>query len=62
MQTLNTGEVVASPALLDCRATSLFIDGDFMKAKNLKMRKLSQPINVFNIDSTLNKAGKVSEV
>jgi hypothetical protein len=35
MQILNTGKVVASPALLDCRATGLFIDGNFMKTKNL---------------------------
>jgi hypothetical protein len=62
MQTLNMGEVVASPVLLDCGATGLFVDGDFMKAKNLTTRKLSQPINTFNVDSTPNKARKVSEV
>jgi hypothetical protein len=62
MQTLNTGEVVASLALLDCGATSLFINGNFLKVKNLMMRKLSQPINVFNVDGTPNEAGKVSEV
>jgi hypothetical protein len=59
MQTLDTGEVVASPALLDCGATGLFVDGEFVKAKNLTTWKLSQPINVFNVDSTPNKAGKV---
>jgi hypothetical protein len=62
MQTLDTGEVVASPALLDCRATGLFIDGNFVKAKNLMMRNLSEPVNVFNIDGILNKAGKILEV
>jgi hypothetical protein len=62
MQTLDMGEVVASLALLDCGATGLFINGNLVKAKNLTMRKLSQPVNVFNLDSTPNKAGKVSEV
>jgi hypothetical protein len=62
MQTLDMGEVVASPALLDCRATGLFINGNFMKMKNLMMRKLSHPMNVYNVDGTPNKAGKVSEV
>jgi hypothetical protein len=62
MQTLDMGEVVASPAVLNCGATGLFINGNFMKAKNLTMRKLSQPVNVFNVDSTPNKAGEVSEV
>jgi hypothetical protein len=62
MQTLDTREVVAFLALLDCGATGPFIDGEFVKVKNLTMRKLSQPINIFNVDSTLNKARKVSEV
>jgi hypothetical protein len=62
MQTLDTREVVASLALLDCGATGLFVNGEFMKAKNLMTRKLSQPINVFNVDGTPNEAGKVSEV
>jgi hypothetical protein len=62
MQTLDTVEVVASPALLDCGATGLFIDGEFVKVKNLTTRKLSQPVNVFNVDGTPNEAEKVSEV
>jgi hypothetical protein len=62
MQTLNTGEVVASPALLDCGATGLFVNSNFVKVKNLTMRKLSQPVNVLNVDGTSNKAGKVLEV
>ena len=62
MQTLDTGEVVASLALLDCRATGLFIDGNFVKMKNLTTRKLSQPVNVYNVDGTPNEAGKVLEV
>jgi hypothetical protein len=62
MQTLNTDEVVASPALLDCGATGLFVNGNIVKMKNLMMRKLSQPVNVYNVDGTPNEAGKVSEV
>jgi hypothetical protein len=62
MQTLDTGEVVASLALLDCRATGLFVDRNFVKMKNLTTRKLSHPMNIYNMDSTPNEAGKVSEV
>jgi hypothetical protein len=62
MQTLDTGEVVALPALLDCRATGLFVDSNFIKVKNLMMRKLSRPVNVYNVDGTPNEAGKVLEV
>jgi hypothetical protein len=62
MQTLDTAEVVALPALLDCRATGLFVDGNFVKTRKLTTRKLSQPVNVYNVDGTPNEAGKVSEV
>jgi hypothetical protein len=30
--------------------------------KNLMTRKLSQPVNVYNVDGTPNEAGKVLEV
>jgi hypothetical protein len=62
MQTLDTGEVVALPALLDCGATGLFIDGNFVKMKNLTMKRLSQPVKIYNVDGTPNKAGKILEV
>jgi hypothetical protein len=62
MQTLDTGKVVASPALLDCGATGLFVDSNFVKMKNLKTKRLSQPVNVYNVDGTLNEVGKVLEV
>jgi hypothetical protein len=62
MQTLDTGEVVASLALLDCRATGLFINSNFVRMKNLKMKRLHQPVNVYNVDGTPNEAGKVSKV
>jgi hypothetical protein len=62
MQTLDTAKVVALPALLDCGATGLFIDGNFIKTRNLTTRKLSQPVNIYNVDGTPNKAGKVLEV
>jgi hypothetical protein len=62
MQTLNTAKVVASPALLDCGATGLFVNGNFIKTRNLTTRKFSQPVNVYNVDGTPNEAGKVLEV
>ena len=49
-------------ALVDCRATSLFIDREYVKSNQLPMKKLSWVIPVFNIDGTPNEAGCISEV
>jgi hypothetical protein len=35
LQTTDTGEVLATNALLGCRATSLFIDTEYVKQKRL---------------------------
>ena len=48
-------------ALLDSGATGLFIDAEFVKAKNLTTQKLPRAIQVFNIDGTLNEHGAVKE-
>jgi predicted aspartyl protease len=49
-------------ALVDCGATGLFIDREYVKSNRLPTRKLSQPIPVFNVDGTANEAGSISEV
>jgi predicted aspartyl protease len=49
-------------ALVDCGATGLFIDREYVKSNRLPTRKLSQPIPVFNVDSTANEAGSILEV
>jgi hypothetical protein len=46
LQTTDTGEVLATNALLDCGATGLFID--------------TEP--VYNVDGTLNEAGAISGI
>jgi predicted aspartyl protease len=49
-------------ALVDCGATGLFIDREYVKSNRLPTRKLSRPIPVFNVDGTANEAGSISEV
>ncbi len=49
-------------ALVDCGATGLFIDQEYMKSNRLPTRKLSQPIPVFNVDGTAKEASSISEV
>ena len=52
---------MAVDALLDSGATGMFIDQEFVKAKNLTTRQLPQPIPLYNIDGTLNDAGSIHE-
>jgi len=49
-------------ALLDCGATGSLIDRDFVCSKGMNTRTLSHNIPIFNVDSSPNKAGQISEV
>ena len=49
-------------SLVDCRATGKFIDWHYAKSNCLNLVKLSQPIPMYNIDGTLNKASSITEV
>jgi hypothetical protein len=60
--TMDTQQLVSFMALLVCGATGLFIDQGFVDWNRITMRTLSRPIPVYNIDSTLNKAGSICEV
>jgi hypothetical protein len=62
LQTTDTGEVLATNALLDCGATGLFIDTEYVKWKRLTVRNLARPIPVYNVDGTLNEAGAISGI
>ena len=54
--------VLSTKGLLDCSVTDLFVNSNFVQRNNLMMKKLSQPIPVYNVDRMLNKAGSISEV
>jgi hypothetical protein len=60
--TTDTQQLISFMALLDCRATGLFIDRGFVDQNRITTRTLSCPILVYNIDGTLNKAGSIREV
>ena len=62
IQTTDTGDVHAIPALLDSGATGLFIDPDFVRSKHLTTRPLSRAIPVYNVDGSPNEAGAIREV
>jgi len=60
--TTDTSELHSVKALLDSGATGSSIDRDFVCSKEMNTRTLSRNILVFNIDSSPNKAGQISEV
>jgi len=60
--TTDMSELHSVKALLDCRATGSLIDRDFVHSKGMNTRTLSHNIPIFNVDSSPNKAGQISEV
>jgi len=60
--TSDTSKLHSIKVLLDCGATKSFIDRDFVCSKGINTRTLSRNIPVFNVDSSPNKAGQISEV
>ena len=59
---MDTTEIFSTPALVDCSATSQFIYCSYVEKNRLTTRKLVCPIPVFNVNSTLNKVGSITEV
>jgi len=60
--TTDTSKLHSVKALLDSGATRSFIDRDFVRSKGMNTRTLSRNIPVFNVDSSPNEAGQISEV
>ncbi len=62
LKTTDMMEEASSEAMIDTGATSDFIDQDFIRNAKLPTRKLSQPMPVYNVNGTPNKAGSIHEV
>jgi len=62
IRTIDTSELYSIEALLDCRATRSLIDRDFVCSKGMNTQTLSYNILVFNVDSSPNETGQISEV
>jgi len=59
---MDMSELYSVEALLDSGATRSLINRDFVHSKGMNTRTLSHNILVFNIDSSPNEAGQISEV
>jgi len=62
ISTTDTSKVHSVKVLLDSGAMGNFIDKDFVHTKGISTQSISHPILVFNVDSSPNKAGQISEV
>ena len=60
--TMHTSELHSVKALLDCRATRSLIDRDFVRLKEMNTQTLSHNIPVFNVNSSPNETGQISEI
>ena len=59
---MDTAEKKSVSALVDCGATGEFIDRHYAKSSHFNLLKLTKPILVYNVNSTLNEAGSITEV
>ena len=59
LERLDTQKGVTVEALLDSGATGLVISSEFAKKQGFKLKKLERPINVRNVDRSLNKEGPI---
>ena len=57
LEKLESHKGVAVKALLDSRATGLFMDTTFAKEKGFKIERLKNPLLVRNMDRTINVRG-----
>lgn len=53
---------LALDGLVDCGATGDFIDSDYVADRGIPVRRLNQPIPVYNVDGSPNEAGSIREV
>src|SRR5271154_5103998 len=61
LKTLDTHNSINIDSLLDCGASGLFIDKQFVELNDITTRKLPRPIPIYNVDGTLNEGGTIKE-
>ena len=59
LERIDMQEGITIEALLDSGATGLVISSEFAKKQGFKLKKLERPMNMRNIDGSLNKEGPI---
>lgn len=62
LSTLKTQDTTSTTALIDCGATGIFIDKDFVAQQGFETQALDQAILVYNVNGTRNEGGSIREV
>ena len=57
LERIDTQEGVIVEALLDSRAMGLVMSSGFARKQGFKLKKLERPMNIRNVDRSLNKEG-----
>ena len=59
LERLDMQEEVTVEALLDSRITELVMSSEFAKKQGFKLKRLERPMNIRNVDRSLNKEGLI---
>jgi len=59
LERIDTQEGITVEVLLDSGATWLVMSSEFAKKQDFKLKKLERPMNVRNVDGSLNKEGPI---
>ena len=59
LERLEMQEGVTVEALLDSGATGLVMSSEFAKKQGFKLKRLERPMNIRNVDGSLNKEGSI---
>jgi len=62
LERIDTQEGIMVEALLDSGATGLVMSSEFAKKQGFKLKKLEMPMNVRNVDRSLNKEGPIENM
>src|SRR3979490_2300819 len=57
-----TDTAMNTSGLIDCGATGLFVNTEYVHLNNISTRRLTSPIPVYNINGTANEAGAITEI
>jgi len=59
LERVDTQEGITVETLLDSGATELVMSSEFARKQGFKLKKLERPMNVRNVDGSLNKEGPI---
>jgi len=62
LERIDTQEGIMVEALLDSGATGIVMSSEFARKQGFKLKKLERPMQVRNVDGTLNKEGPIENM